>query len=322
MFAPPASSATLALVLAMLLWSSSFIAMKVALEGFDPMVVVFGRMGISSALFLALWRNFRHVRYRKGDWKPLGAMALCEPCLYFVFEAYALRYTSASQAGMVVSVLPLCVAVAAWIVLGERLARQVWCGFMLAIAGVIWLSLGGTSSGNAPNPLLGNLLELCAMVCATGYVIHAKRLSATYPPLCITAVQSLAGSAFFLPLLFLPTTRLPDSLPLLPTLSVLYLGTCISLGAYGLYNFGVSRLPAGQASAFINLIPVLTLLMGRVLLGDELTSQQYAASALVLAGVLLSQGRAAGNGRPPPLARDVKRPPPTPEGGLSRTCAR
>ena len=79
----------------------------------------------------------------------------------------------------------------------------------------------------------------------------------------------------------------------LPTLSVVYLGTCISLGAYGLYNFGVSRLPAGQASAFINLIPVITLLMGRVLLGDQLTPQQYAASALVLVGVLLSQGRGA-----------------------------
>ncbi|MBG3879109.1 DMT family transporter [Desulfovibrio oxamicus] len=287
----PVSSATLALLLAMLLWSSSFIAMKVALEGFHPMVVVFGRMGISSAVFLALWRNFRHVRYRKGDWKRLGAMALCEPCLYFVFEAYALRYTSASQAGMIVSVMPLCVAVAAWIVLGERLARRVWSGFVLAIIGVVWLSLGGASSDNAPNPLLGNLLELCAMVSATGYVINAKKLSATYPPLFITAVQSLAGSAFFLPLLFLPTTQLPDAFPLLPTLSVIYLGTCISLGAYGLYNFGVSRLPAGQASAFINLIPVITLLMGRVLLGDQLTPQQYAASVLVLVGVLLSQGR-------------------------------
>lgn len=287
----PVSSATLALLLAMLLWSSSFIAMKVALEGFHPMVVVFGRMGISSAVFLALWRNFRHVRYRKGDWKRLGAMALCEPCLYFVFEAYALRYTSASQAGMIVSVMPLCVAVAAWIVLGERLARRVWSGFVLAIIGVVWLSLGGAISDNAPNPLLGNLLELCAMVSATGYVINAKKLSATYPPLFITAVQSLAGSAFFLPLLFLPTTQLPDAFPLLPTLSVIYLGTCISLGAYGLYNFGVSRLPAGQASAFINLIPVITLLMGRVLLGDQLTPQQYAASVLVLVGVLLSQGR-------------------------------
>lgn len=48
----------------MLLWSSSFIAMKVALTGFDPMVMIFGRMAIASAIFLAVWRrNFSGVRF-------------------------------------------------------------------------------------------------------------------------------------------------------------------------------------------------------------------------------------------------------------------
>lgn len=279
-----------ALCAAMLLWSSSFIAMKIALRGYDPMVMIFGRMAIATALFASVWRrNFASITYRKGDWKLMGFMALCEPCMYFVFEAYALQYTSASQAGMVVAIMPLTVAVAARFVLQEHLVPRVWAGFFLALAGVIWLSIGGSASENAPNPLLGNFLEGLAMASATGYVISAKRLSVAYPPLFITAVQSVAGFVFFLPVLFLPTTTLPTSLPLAPSLAVLYLGTCITLGAYGLYNFGVSRLPAGQASAFINLIPVMTLIMGRAFLGDELTMAQYAASGLVLVGVLMSQ---------------------------------
>lgn len=288
------TTAIAALLLAMLLWSSSFIAMKIALTGYDPMVMIFGRMAIASAIFLAVWRrNFSGVRYRPGDWKLLGFMTLCEPCLYFVFEAYALKYTSASQAGMIVAMMPLTVAVAARFILKEHMARSAWAGFCLAIAGVAWLSLGGESSENAPDPLMGNMLEVLAMITATGYVISAKRLSATYPPLFITAMQSLVGFVFFLPVLALPGVTLPASFPMIPTLAVLYLGVCITLGAYGLYNFGVSRLPAGQAASYINLIPVLTLLMGRMVLGDTLTPGQYVASLLVLAGVVLSQRRTA-----------------------------
>ncbi|MEI3479805.1 MAG: EamA family transporter [Bilophila sp.] len=47
-------------------------------------------------------------------------LALCEPCFYFVFEGHAMVYTTASQAGMVVTSAPLAVVVAAWLALGER----------------------------------------------------------------------------------------------------------------------------------------------------------------------------------------------------------
>lgn len=117
--------------------------------------------------------------------------------------------------------------------------------------------------------MLGNALEVCAMLTATGYVISAKRLSATYPPLFITAVQSLAGFVFFLPVLALPGVTLPESLPLTPTL-LLSISGCASRWAHMVCTTcGVSRLPAGQAASYINLIPVLTLIVDRVVLGDE-----------------------------------------------------
>jgi drug/metabolite transporter (DMT)-like permease len=56
-----------------------------------------------------------------------------------------------------------------------------------------------------------------------------------------------------------------------------------------MYNYGMSKIPAGQASSFINLIPVITLAMGLVLLGERLNWMQYAASALVVVGVYVSQ---------------------------------
>ena len=280
---------TLALLGAMIIWASSFIAMKIAVSGFSPIAVVFGRMIIASVLFLVLWKNFRHLNVERKDWKQLLFMALCEPCLYFIFEAYALKYTSATQAGMIVATLPVFVAIAAFFVLKERLALRVWAGFFIAGLGVVLLSWGATSTENAPNPLLGNTLEVLAMVSATGYMITAKNLSNRYSPLFITALQAWVGAIFFLPLLAFTPGAFPEVFPMDATIAVLYLASAVTMGAYGLYNYGLSKVSAGQSSAFANLIPVFTMLMGFLFLGDRLTPLQYIASGLVLGGVIITQ---------------------------------
>jgi drug/metabolite transporter (DMT)-like permease len=66
----------------------------------------------------------------------------------------------------------------------------------------------------------------------------------------------------------------------------------VTLGAYGCYSYGVSRIPAGQATSYINLIPVFTLVMGMAILDETLNVQQTIACALVFGGIFLSQHRA------------------------------
>ncbi|MED5611088.1 DMT family transporter [Pseudomonas sp. JH-2] len=280
------------LVLAMALWGSSFIALKLAFAEWPAMWVIFARMAIGSLIFLAAWRWRGRMEYRRGDWKYLVGLAVCEPCLYFVCESFALQYTSAAQAGMITALLPLLVAVGAFLLLHERVARNTWAGFALAVLGALWLTLAGEPDQHAPQPLLGNFFELLAMVCATGYTLLLKHLSARYSPFILTAMQAFIGSVFFLPL-----AAVGSGLPPAPSgqglFALVYLGSVVTVGAYGLYNFGVSRLPASQATGFINLIPVFTLVFAWLLLGERLNGQQLLATALVFAGVALSQWRSA-----------------------------
>jgi drug/metabolite transporter (DMT)-like permease len=279
------------LLAATLLWASSFVALKIAFQHFDPMVVIFGRMVVGSLCFVFIPGAFRHLEFRRGDWRLLAFMTLCEPCLYFIFEAKALENTSASQAGMVSAILPLLVAVAARVVLKERLTRRTLAGFFIAILGVCWLSLAAEAGVGAPRPLLGNFFEFLAMVCATGYIITLKRLTARFSPFFLTFVQAFVGSGFFFLLLFLPGTEIPTRFSPAGVGAVLYLGAFITLGAYGLYNFGVSRIPVSQATAFINLIPVFAVVFGWLILGETFTGTQYLAALIVFAGVYLSQDR-------------------------------
>ena len=99
----------------------------------------------------------------------------------------------------------------------------------------------------------------------------------------------MVGAAFFLPMLFLPGTELPSRIDSNGILAIVYLGAFVTMGAYGLYNFGISRVPASQASAFVNLIPVFTIILGRLILNEQFTLWQYPATALIFAGILFSQ---------------------------------
>ena len=279
------------LVTAMLLWSSSFIALKIAFKSYSPMIVIWGRMLVGSLCFLFFIRKLRQVEFRRQDLRYLLLMAVCEPCIYFIFEAKAIELTTASQAGMITAMLPLLVAIGATVFLKEKVSRQTIAGFVLAIFGVCILSVSGEKSESAPNPLLGNFLEFLAMVTAMGYTISLKHLSARYSALFLTAVQSWVGAIFFAFFLVSPTINLPTEFVMLPAMSVLYLGSCVTIGAYFLYNYGVSQLPASQASAYINLIPVFTVIMGFFVLGETFTVPQMFASLLVFLGIYTSQRR-------------------------------
>ncbi len=280
------------LVLAALLWASSFVVLKAAMGRYHPYMLIFGRLMVASICFVPLFYRRRHQRPRPGALKYILFMSLCEPCLYFLFEVAALQRTTASQAGMITAMLPLMVAVGAYLLLREKLTAPVLAGFSLAVTGVVWLSLTSEATQSAPDPVLGNFLEFLAMICATGYILSAKRLTTTfgYSPLMITAVQALMGFIFYLPLIFLPD--IDFQLHWEPEFfwAVLYLGAFITMGAYGLYNYGISRVTAGQATAFINLIPIFSVLLGWLFLGERFSSSQYLAAAMILLGIYLSQG--------------------------------
>lgn len=278
-----------ALLLAMFLWGSSFVAMKLAFESYHPLVVVAGRMVIASLAFLCFLPRFRTIQIRRRDWTLLGVMAISEPCLYFFFEALALQKTSAAQASMITTMLPLLITIASVLFLGERTSRQTLAGLFLALVGALLLSLSGAENKQAPFPLLGNFYEFMAMICATVYTITLKHLTSLFPSLFLTAVQAWIGALFFVPSLALPQVELPSRFLPVPLIAILYLGLAVTLLAYGLYNYALSHMEASRSSVFISLIPVFTLLLSWIIFDENFSTLQYLGGLTIFFGVALSQ---------------------------------
>ena len=109
-----------ALLTAMAFWGSTFVVLRIALTALTPLQTMAGRMLVACIVFLPLWPRLWRELKEHGNLGTLTLMALCDPCLFFLFEPHALRLTTASQAGMITSLLPLLVAAVAFVALREH----------------------------------------------------------------------------------------------------------------------------------------------------------------------------------------------------------
>ncbi|PKI80177.1 EamA family transporter [Malaciobacter halophilus] len=275
----------------MFIWASSFIGLKAAMNDYGAHTVIFTRMIFASMCFLIFIKSFLKYEYTKKDILYILLLALFEPCLYFLFESKALQLTTASQAGMITSLMPLITSVAAVFILKELVSKQFIIGSFLAVFGAVWLSLEATSSATAPNPILGNFLEFLAMACAAGYTVVAKHLTYKFSALFLTAIQAFIGAIFFMPLAFYELSNTEFIFKLDGFLWILYLGVVVTLGGYGLYNFSLTKIDASKASIFMNLIPVFTLVLAYLILNERLSIVEIIASIVILSGVFISQIR-------------------------------
>ncbi len=279
----------ISLIFAMLIWASSFIALKLAMQDLEPYTVIFFRMIIASLCFIYFIKSFLKYEFSRRDIKYILLLAFFEPCLYFIFEAKAIQLTTASQVGMITSLMPVITAMAAGYFLKEIITKQLLFGSFIAIAGVVWLSLQSTTSVSAPNPMLGNFFEFLAMVCGAGYTIVARYLANRYSALFITAIQVFIGTIFFFPFFLYEFYTTDFNFSMTSILCVLYLGIVVTLAGYGLYNYALTKIEASKAAVFVYLIPVFTLILAFLILNEKLSLVELVASVIILIGVLISE---------------------------------
>lgn len=280
--------AYLSVTIAVLLYGTTLAATKICMQYYEAPQLMAFRMIISSLLFIPFFFTvYKNIKIEFKDIKLFLLMMLCEPCLYFLFETSALKYTTSGQAGVVSSLEPVLLVIAARIILKERFVKIVYLGLFISIIGSILLSISSDESELAPNPLLGNFLEFVAIVLTDTCVITTKYLMDRYPPFFLAGVSVLGGAVFFIGLNIFTGGSfgivVNSSLFLL-----VYLGI-LTVVAYALYNFAICTLPASKFSPFLFLLPIAAVFFGWFFLGETFNIKQFAACILVFIGVYICQ---------------------------------
>lgn len=281
--------AYISISIAVILYGTSLTATKICLNEYSTLSLMALRMSLSAILFIPFFLTiYRNVKIDKKDIKYLLLMVLCEPCLYFIFETNALKFTSSGQAGVLSSLEPVLIILFARMILKEKFPRLAYIGLGIAIFGSILLSLASDVTELAPRPLLGNALQLGAEILTCVSIVTTKYLMDKYPPFYLAGIAVLGGAVFFTSMCFItgePIHLITSS----PSVFIVgYLGF-LTVIAYALYNSSMNILSASKVSPFLFLLPISALFFGWFFLGETSNILQMISCFVIFFGIYLCQ---------------------------------
>lgn len=223
-------------------------------------------------------------------WKLVG-IGIIGNLFYQLFFIIGINYTYAANAAVMLGTIPIWVALLSHFFTSEKLTLYKFIGVILAFLGVALIILGSSDELSFESEtFLGNLITLAAALCWATYTILSRRYLSFYSPLQYSAFMSIVGlvTLSLIGLPFLIQLNWAE-ISLVGYGGILYSGA-LSIGlAYIMWNNGVKIIGAVRTAAYQNLVPVLGLVFGLVLLGEQLTSLQWIGAASTISGIILSR---------------------------------
>ncbi|EBA09877.1 hypothetical protein SSE37_08713 [Sagittula stellata E-37] len=274
-----------------LVWGATFLFIEIALHGITPFWLAAYRIGFAALLTLAVWalRGGGLWLTEARNWPSLILIGVLSSGLPFMLLGWGQQYATSGFAGVSMAAVALMVLpLAHFLVPGERMTARRAVGFAVGFVGVVVL-IGPEAlqaSGNAMEPW-GRLACLGAACCYAVSSVTMRRL----PPIDaigLAAVPLVVGALFVLPVAW--AQEGPPPLPHGQTLAILaVLGLLPTAGA-NLLRVLVIRSAGPVFMSLTNYqVPLWSVALGVIVLGEPLHASLLVALVLILAGVFLSQ---------------------------------
>ncbi len=271
----------------------SFLFAKIGLTRMTPIELLAYRFLLAS-LSLSLLKIFKLIKIdlRGKNLKIVILTSLLQPVLYFLFEVKGIELTTTSETSLVLSLIPIFVAIFAWIILGEKLLKSQIAFILISVGGVILINIMKDRSLGSGS-LIGVLLLFIAVISGSLYNISSKKASKNFKALEITYVMMWVGAIVFNSILLfikLFNGKLDQYfLPMLNSsslISLVYLGILSSIVAFFLINYSISKLPVYQSAIFGNISTVIAILVGILVLEEDFGIYDIIGAIMIVAGVL------------------------------------
>ena len=276
------------------LWGGTFIAGRIAAPQLPHFTISALRFWTAFLILLPLllWVEKRLPRLRRRDLGYTALLALFGLVLYNLLFLGALELIPAGRTALVVALNPILTAVTMALVFGERLPRHRWLGILTALVGV-WVVLAkGDPTQLWQRVGRGELLMLGGACCWAIYTVIGRFAldgAAAASPLAITTLSTFWGA-------LLLSVGVPfewhawqaSDVSGAAWASIVYLGAGGTALGFVWYAQGLQRLGAARTAVFNNLVPVFGVLLGTLLLGENLLASMIVGGLIALAGVSLT----------------------------------
>jgi drug/metabolite transporter (DMT)-like permease len=263
----------------------SFSAIFFGLSGVDPMTGAFFRVAYALPVLFVIWLMVRHRDHRTWQKRLLALSSGFLLGVDMVFWHTAIGHIGAGLATLIANSQVVFVAIAAWLILGERPSRRIVIAIPVVLIGVAMVSGLGRGDAFGTNPLLGTLLAMVSAMFYAAFILVFRASNDIKAPPAGPLMEATAGGVVTVLVLssFAGGIDFAPSWPAHGWLIVLALGA--QVGGWLLIGYALPRLPAVETATIVLVQPVLTMIWGGLIFDERPSTIQLVGAALVLAGV-------------------------------------
>ncbi|MBP5997865.1 MAG: DMT family transporter [Azonexus sp.] len=282
----------LLLTLTVLFWSGNMVVGRGIRADVPPLALAFWRWAIAFVLVLPLaWPHFRaQLPLLKKGWKPVLILGVLGVGGYNTFAYLALQYTSATNAVLLNSFIPVATIAISWAFLGKHLRRLEGLGVFISLCGALTIIARGDLAILTHLKLnAGDVWMLGAVLVWAIYTVGLAWRPAGVHPMLMLAAMTAVGLAALAPAYaweMMQGRQINVHLGSLASLA--YVGIFPSFLGYIFYNRGVAEVGANKASLFIHLMPVFGTILSAIFLAEIPQWYHYLGIGLIFTGIWLT----------------------------------
>ena len=272
-------------IVLMFIWSLSYLSIKVISEEVSPVLSAFYRFVLAAIiLFILLKVKFPKEKVLKEDKVKFALGGLFGVAIYFIFENYAVAYTSASNVAILIASIPVFTIFTQRLVYKEKLTYGKIIGATLSLIGIIIIIASKERVSLLSKGSIGDLMALGAVFSWIIYNMVCSSFKGHYKVITITTYEIMWGSLFLSPSLFFSTLQVPSAKVVV---NLIFLSIACSCIGYLMYVHCIKDLGATVLTTYINLQPIMSLIAAGVILHEVITIWQVLGCIIIIVGVTL-----------------------------------
>ena len=282
-----------AILILYVVWGSTYLGIRVAVDTIPPFVMAAARFAIAGAVMLAavaLFRRDTATRPTRREWRDSFIVGTCLMGGGMGAVAWGEQTVPSGIAGILIAMLPVWVAVFGRVFLGERLPPLAIVGIAAGVVGVLILVGPGLAVDGSLDPAGVAALIFSPMSWAAGSLFSAHRARLPKDPFLTTAMQMVTGAVVLTVAAivsgelanFRPETVAADSI-----IAFVYLTVVGSLVAFTAFAWVLRKAPLPLIATYAFVNPIVAVFLGWLILNEAVTPLQLVAGAVIVVGVAL-----------------------------------
>ena len=279
------------MLLAVIFWAGAFIAGKFSIAEFPVFSLVFFRFLIATiVIFIIMIKIEDNWKITKNDLKTFTILGVVGMIGYHVFFFLSLIYTTATNSSLIGATNPIITTILACIFLKDKISYKNIIGIIISLFGVILIATNGDISvllNFKFNP--GDMLMIIAVICWAFNGILSKKALEVYSPIKITSYAFLTCVILLLPFVIMekPWVYLPST-SIKGWSSVIYMAIFPSVFGYLIQQISIKKIGPTKTSLYINLVPVFSMILAYLILGESISFIKIVAGILIIIGICIN----------------------------------